>query len=372
MNIIVINETSNLGGAETMAVELANALVLLPGYHVVFASSPGILSGRLDNRIRFIAIARYSPAVIFRLFREFKRIFQGERFDLMHAQGATIGIIAGIAARMFSPKTKVIITHHSSDFTRIPPFAANFLFKKLTDMLIAISAEKYNSFMRAGFSAKKAALIPNFVDRERLYFYANPENVLGIRNALGVLPDEKVVVNVGRLLPGKRLDVFIRSLTSCAMQSAFKIFGIIVGEGPERERLQSLIDQCSAPNLRIKLMGFQDNVPAYLKTADLLLFTSEHEVLPMSLIEAISLGVPIICADIPGNNDIVKNGFNGFLVDPRETDYSVPVLRLLNDAELSGKFSLNGIEKSAAEYDKNKIVAKIAGLYEALIDHDKR
>lgn len=80
MNILIVNETSDLGGAETMAIELANALSVIPGNQVAFASAVGILTERLESRILFFPISRYSSANIFKLFLEFRSIFSRNAF----------------------------------------------------------------------------------------------------------------------------------------------------------------------------------------------------------------------------------------------------------------------------------------------------
>lgn len=372
MNIIIINETSDLGGAETMAIELANALSHVPGCQVSFVSARGMLIDRLDNGIRFIPISRYRLVNIFTLFFELRSIFKKNRFDIIHAQGATVGIIAGIAVRIFSPKTKVLITHHSSAFSRVPCFIANFLFKTIADKLIAISKARYNSFMSVGFSNKEVVLIPNFVDREHLFSQADPESITKLRDSLGVLENEKIIVGAGRLLSDKRFDIFIKTLIDCSRQAPdIQIFGLILGDGPERKHLQDLVDRLTIPNLKLKLLGFQPNVATYFKMADIFLFTSEHEeVLPMCLIEATSLGTPIVCSDIPGNRDIVENEFNGFLVEPKRMNYSCFVLKLLRDSVLAKRFSANGSRKAQDAYDKDRVVADIVHLYGSILDKD--
>ncbi len=370
MRIIIVNETSDLGGAESMATELANAICAIPENQVAFASAPGVMQKRLEDKIQFFPISRYNHWNIFKLFLEFASIFRKNRFEIMHSQGATVAIIAGIAAKVFSPKTKIVITHHSSAFSRVPSGIAIFLFKAIGDTFISISKAKYDSFMRAGFNRKKVALIPNFVNKERLFYQASAENVKKLKDFLKVMPEEKVIVGIGRLLPGKRFNIFIKSLIDCAKQAPeIKIFGIIVGDGPERELLQRMIDRQNLPNLRFKMEGFQDNVAAYLKIAEIFLFTTEQEVLPMCLIEATSLGVPVVCSDIAGNNDIIENAVNGFLVDRNEDNYSDYILRILRDESLAKNFSANGIEKGKKSYDKNKIAADIFSVYKSLMKH---
>lgn len=371
MNVLVLNETSDLGGAETMAIELANALIAGPGNKVTFVSAAGILTGRLDKNIMFFPIPRYSSWGFSKIFFELYRIIRRGCFDIIHSQGVTVGIIAGIVARICSPKTKIVITHHSAKFMRLPSKLASFLLDRFSDKLIAISKVKYDFFIENSFSKKKVVFIPNFVDQKYLLLQANQENVTKLRDRLGIASDEKIVLGVGRLFPSKRFDVFIRVLINCAQRAPnIKIFGIILGDGPEKASLKALVDQCECSNLRIKLLGFQNNVAAYLKISDVFLFTSEREVLPMSLIEASALGVPIVCSNITGNMDIVEEGVNGFLVNPIGMSYSDSVLRLLKDSALAKKFSFHGFQKVKNIYEKEKVVRDIMDLYSSLAIND--
>jgi glycosyltransferase involved in cell wall biosynthesis len=222
--------------------------------------------------------------------------------------------------------------------------------------------------MRHGYHTKKVFLIPNFIDRQSMLSQAAEGNVAAARLSAGVLPTERVIIGVGRLTAAKRFDVFMRTLYDCARTDPHtSILGIILGDGPERQHLQEIIDQLDLPNLRLKLLGFQSDVATYVTMADIFLFPSEHlEVLPMCLIEATALGVPVVCSDIPGNNDIVEHARNGFLVDVQKKDYSAFVLQLLQDEFLRKQFGLYGMAKAEKCYDKNTVVVDIDAVYKSL------
>lgn len=372
MNILIVNETSDLGGAETMAIELANALSAFSGNQIAFASAQGILIERLKKGVRFFPLVRYGVAKILKLFCQFRKIYLEIKPDVIHSQGGTIGLIAAVAAHVYYPRAKVVLTHHSVYFTRIPAWLGNFLLKLFVDACIAISTAKYVSFIKSGFKKKKVFLISNFIDREALLSQAAEENVKCLKTAIGVFSEERIVVGAGRLISEKRFDVFIDTLIHCAqLAPEIKILGLILGEGAQRQQLQDIADRIDLPNLRIKLLGFQRNVAVYLRMANIFLFPSEYyEVLPMCLIEAISLGVPVVCSDISGNNDIVEDGLNGFLVSTRKKDYSIFVLRLLRDKVLAREFSQNGIKKAQNSYDKEKVVRDILNLYNSMTRND--
>lgn len=368
MKILVVDETAALGGAQAMALELVNALSQIAGNQVGFVSAPGVLSGRLNEEVRFYPISAYRPSRILRVFRELRAILREARPDVIHAQGATVGIIAGCAAWFSSPATRVVITHHSVGFTRVPARIASAALRSFAHALIAISQAKYTSLVRDGFPSEKVFLIPNFVDRKRLLGVATAADVEALRQHTGVLPGERVIVGAGRLIPGKRFDLFVKTLEECARRDgSVRILGLVLGDGPERVRLQSLAEGVASDNLRIRFVGYQNNVAAYLRMADVFLFPSEwREVLPMCLIEAIAMGVPVVCSDIPGNRDIVNDGVNGFLVDIGGKAYAEPLQRLLADRELARKLSTQGEEKALREYEKDKVVKDILAVYRSL------
>lgn len=365
MKVLVVNETSSLGGAETMALELVNALSAMPACQAAFASPAGVLSSRLEDKVKYFRTTSYSPLSIPKIIYEFRAIYREVKPDIIHSQGATIGVLASIAARLFSRRSKVVVTHHSVGFTRVHAVIANVLLKRLMDACIAISKAKYSTMVRDGFDPARTFLIPNFVNREALVAAAASEHVRVVRAAIQDSADQRVVVCAGRLMREKRFDLFVETLAECARKRpSIKILGIILGDGTEKQRLQGLIDDNKLTNLKIRLEGFQQNVAGYLKMADVFLFPSEwKEVLPMCLIEASALGVPIVCSDIPGNYDIVEDGVNGFLVDGRKRDYHVYVLRLLQDEALRQELSANGIKRAQELYGKNKVVADIVNVY---------
>jgi len=368
MNIVIVNETSMLGGAETMALELANALGGIQGNEVSFVASDGVLLTRLDHNIKFYKIPLYTPLRIPQILMAFRRIFKEIKPDILHAQGATVGILASIAVRTISSRTKIVITHHSSIFRRTPAFVANFMFKAFFDAYIAISKVKYENFIQSGIAKDRIVLIPNFVDREKFFIKAKAIDPNVLRSQLDLTLTDKVIVTAGRLLQAKGMRTFINTLAQAAAQVPdIQFKGIILGEGPDRVHLEKMIADLKAPNLKVMLLGFQDNIGPFLKLGDVFLYpTAWKEVLPMILIEAITLGVPVVCSDIPGNNDIVQDSLNGFLVDTKQADYVTPLLRLLRDKELASDFSHKGTQRAMDLYDKTKVVGNIFQFYKTL------
>ncbi|MBF0522031.1 MAG: glycosyltransferase [Candidatus Omnitrophica bacterium] len=366
MKVLILNEDLKLGGAESMAVELANGLTALGGIKVFFVASDGELRERFIDGVDYFSISSFSVFNIPTLIRELSRIIDQTSPDIIHAQGASVGILAGLSARRINKNIKIIMTHHSRRFSRMPAPIAFFLFKKYCDFFVAISQSKLQSLLSGGLPEEKVVLIPNFIDCQKFRESAGSDTRKDVCHELGIGYESRVVCMTGRLIPSKRFDKFLEILNDCAGKTKENIVGLIVGDGPERGRLESLADSLMRKNLQVIFLGYQKNVARYLSASDVFLFSSQREVLPMSLIEAAVLGVPIVCSNIPGNNDVVEQGVNGFLVD-QDQDYTDVVLRFINGDESIRDMGLHGKKRAEQLFDQKVVINKIVDVYRRVL-----
>ncbi|MFA6433614.1 MAG: glycosyltransferase [Elusimicrobiales bacterium] len=365
MKILILNETLNLGGAETLAVELVNGLSAAGSNEVLFAAADGPLRDRLSPEIKFYPIPLYSPYRVFAIIRSLEKIIDEIKPDIIHSQGATVGVLAGFAAKRVHSRAKVILTHHSNSAERLPDFLSTLLFKKYCDFFVAIYREKYEALLRSGIQETKLALVPNFIDLSSVKQIVRGIDTARLKNELGIQEGSFVLVTAGRLIPDKRFDAFIKIVALCAEKSGKRFTGIILGEGEARPELEASAAKMPL-NAEIMLLGYQKEVLKFLSLADVFVFPSRAEMLPMSLLEASAVGLPVVCSDIPGNREIVNHGFNGFVVKGPEADYCDAVLRVVNDAELAAKMRVNAEKIITEKFEKSVVLKKFMQLYSRL------
>lgn len=129
---------------------------------------------------------------------------------------------------------------------------------------------------------------------------------------LGDLPcGAPIILWVGRLDPVKGLHLLIEAFRTVAQGSAARL--LLAGEGPLRPTLERQINDASLHG-RVRLLGARRDVPALLAVADLFVFPSRTEGLPNALLEAMSVGVPVVTTDVPGCRDLIEHGQTGLLV----------------------------------------------------------
>jgi glycosyltransferase involved in cell wall biosynthesis len=149
------------------------------------------------------------------------------------------------------------------------------------------------------------------VPKERIVVIYNAlEPVDGIQSAAVPLEAQVKVVTVGRLIPLKRVDKVIEAVAKCDGVGL-----VIVGDGSERRRLEELVPTCGLAN-RVYFAGQRSKAEtlALMAACDLLVLNSTHEAFPHVLLEAISLGLPVIATAVGGTPEIVKDGENGRLI----------------------------------------------------------
>jgi len=170
------------------------------------------------------------------------------------------------------------------------------------------------------------------------------------------------LIYVGRLTRKKGVEYLI---------SAMKLVGdvdlLIVGDGPGRERLEKM-----ALGLPVEFVGRvpPERVYEYLRQAKILILPSLYEGLPNVILEAMSMGVPVIATRVGGIPDLVKDGRTGLLVEPgRVNELAISIKRLIEDDNLRRKVSKNCLEE-VKKYSWEKVVGRFEDLLTEIVSED--
>jgi glycosyltransferase involved in cell wall biosynthesis len=153
---------------------------------------------------------------------------------------------------------------------------------------------------------------------------------------------EKIVLGVGTLIPLKGFDMLIKAFAKLE-EDEWKL--VILGEGPDREELQNLIDELGLRD-KVSLPGITKDVERYYKKASIFVLSSRTEGFPGVLCEAIGYGCASIAFDcLTGPSDIIEQNVNGILVEPENINkLSQEIQKLVYDPELRSCLSANSQE----------------------------
>jgi glycosyltransferase involved in cell wall biosynthesis len=217
---------------------------------------------------------------------------------------------------------------------------------KNASLVRILSQDQYEKIRR--LTKTKIVLIPNFVDTLHIDELRNK-----LSNGKYVCGKVRILF-VGRLHPVKRVDDLIHAFSFFLKRSSCSAKLVIIGDGPERERLQSLTKELSCAE-SVVFTGFlpHDEVLRHMLSCDMLVLPSLEEGNPRTIIEGLACKIVIIATDVLGIRAIIQNGVNGILIPPRDPNaLASAIQRIVNDDGLRTELVRNGFQLAKSQYEK--------------------
>ncbi len=202
----------------------------------------------------------------------------------------------------------------------------------ITDAFIAV-AESHGRFLakNLGIHESRVAVIPNGVDTERS---APRADMPAVREELGIGPADPVVGIVAALRPEKNHELFLEMARRVAEKLPQARF-LVIGDGPCGNAIRQRTHDLGFA-AQVSFLGSRDDVPRVLAAMDVFALTSQIEANPVSILEAMSTGLPVVSTNVGSIHEAVMEGQTGFLVPPGDADsLAKRVLQLLYEPILS-------------------------------------
>lgn len=297
----------------------------------------------------------------FKTYRRLKQIIDSNHFDIIHCHTPMGGALTRLAARSQRRKhTTVIYTAHGFHFYKGAPIVNWLLYypvervlARFTDVLITINNEDYNRAQK--FKAKIIKYIPGVGIDVKRYKEVQPNKLEKLKE-IGVPEDSFVALSVGELNSNKNQEVIIRAIAKLCNPN---IYYILCGEGENEEYLKGLAKELGIEQ-QVLLLGFRNDIAEISKASDIFVFPSFREGLSLSLMEAMSSGLPVVCSKIRGNIDLIQDGKGGYLVDSSNIDgFRECIEKLIIDEDtrkMFGNFNQNYIGKFSIDNVKKQLV----------------
>lgn len=228
----------------------------------------------------------------------------------------------------------------------------------LADAIIAPSAELRALMQRYGVT-KPIHVINNGIDVD---MYANPSAPKSKQDA-GFADEAVVAVYVGRISAEKRIDDLLHQFArACNRNRALRL--LLIGPGSDSDRMQQLAQTLNIAHA-VRFVGpiAFDAVPDYLASADFFVTASDSEVHPLTVLEALAAGLPVVAYDVPGIRGTVVSGASGLLAEPGEL--ADCIVALAENAPLRRRFT-EGARAVSRHFDFAKTVDQTIALYEQL------
>ncbi len=234
--------------------------------------------------------------------------------------------------------------------------------RRATDRVISVSSEMSRQ-LALRIDPRRIVTIPNGIDLEvvRSRFAAREA-----KERLGIPAESPVIGTAGRLEPVKRLDIFLRAAAAIRGERPATRF-VIAGEGREAAHLKALAESLGIAE-NVQFLGHRDDIHDVVRAFDLLVLSSDHEGLPMILLEALCLGVAVVARAVGGIPDVIQDGVNGLLVDSADPrSLAQACLRALSDRALCERLAEAGARLVAGNFAASATARQVAQLYSSLL-----
>jgi glycosyltransferase involved in cell wall biosynthesis len=347
----------SVGAREGTLAELARARAL-----------PTVLVPELGRRISILSDVRAFVRILSLLWRW--------QPDIVHTHTAKAGALGRVASAFYnlgarrSRRCAVIHTFHGhvleGYFGRLGSLAVGLVERTLarvTDRIVTISARQFDDITRRFAIAppRKTAIVPLGLELGEL---------LALEERTGTSPPappelrELVVGYVGRIVPIKDLDTLVQGVALARAQLP-RLRLVIAGDGEQRRVLEGLVTQLALDG-HVAFLGWRRDLPALYASIDVFVLTSLNEGTPVSLIEAMAAGVPVVATSVGGVPDVIEHGVTGVLIPPRQPRALADALaEVVMQPERAARMAARARLMVGERFDSVRLVQDVEAIYRA-------
>lgn len=368
INLLYVIHTMNNGGAETLAIRLAEKLnqSFFPTAVCSLSDEGPLREIMLQKQIPFFTLHKKEGKDLGLILR-LRRLILEQNITIVHTHNQGPLLYARLAKMLLHGRLLVHTEHINEtkelSYSAKDIFYNRILFKKL-DGFISI-AHHLTKYFQSKYDLSRAQLltIPNCIE-------INPfvEKAFGsLRAELGLGENTVIVGNVSALRPQKDHRTLIAAMRK-VVDKVPEVVLVIAGDGESREELQDYVRQLHLTK-NIRFLGYRSDVKELLTQFDFFVLSSLYEGLPLCVLEAMAAGLAVVATDVEGTNELIRNNKTGFLSPSRQPEQLADVIiDVATDSVLRKRMGEAGRQLVTTEYDFEKMVGKYASFYQHLTD----
>lgn len=351
------------GGMENGMVNLINRMDPISFYHIICClTKAGPISKNIVNPNVEICELNKAPGKNNKLLKRLFYFFKKKSPDIVHTRNW--GGIDGIIPAKLAGVKVIIHGEHGRDINDPKGelrrrLWARRLISPLVNKYLTVSEDMSQWLVNTvRINPKKVMTIVNGVDTEKF----SPENAALIRNKYGVDKFKFLIGTVGRLDPIKDQATLIKAFAILAQSYKF-ISLLIIGDGPCRKELESLVDRLNIRN-HVSFWGELNNVADIYKLLDVFALSSIGEGMSNTILEAMATGIPVVATDVGGSKELISDSKNGFLVPPQDPYTLANCLeKYIENPDLKALHGNTGRKLSISLYNMPKMVSQYSIFY---------
>jgi glycosyltransferase involved in cell wall biosynthesis len=303
------------------------------------------------------------------------RIMRDERPTILHTHTAKAGAV-GRAAALLAGRSRPPIIVHTFHGHVLRGYFGRFwtgffrrlerLLARITDVLVAVSPEVRDELVTLGVApASKFRVIRLGIELDSRLSSDGAARA-ETRRVMGVPEDRFVVGWIGRMTGVKRTDVVLKGFRALRDDGVDAVL-CMVGDGPDRAAVEELAGELGIVRDCL-FAGYQQDVGPFFAAFDVFVLPSGNEGTPVTAIEALASGCPVVATRVGGVPDVVDDGVDGFLVAPAAVgELAARLAELARDPELRARMGAAGRERMQTRYAVDRLVDDVDRLYRELL-----
>jgi glycosyltransferase involved in cell wall biosynthesis len=305
------------------------------------------------------------------------RLIRSERPDILHTHTAKAGTVGRVAALLAGRRRPPIVVHTFHGHVLRGYFGPlrSWFFRLLerwlaarTTALIAVSPQVRDDLVALGVAPRERFAVIRLGIELDERVAGEHDGRAESRRYLGIEPDRFAVGWIGRMTAVKRTDDVLVAFKRLRDEGVDAVL-CLVGDGPDRPQLERRAHELGVVRDTL-FLGYQEDVAPFYAAFDALVLPSSNEGTPVSAIEALAAGRPVVATHVGGVPDVVQEGKDGFLVEPGATDDLADRLaRLARDPGLRERMGRAGREHVLPRYAVERLVDDVDRLYKSLLEN---
>jgi sugar transferase (PEP-CTERM/EpsH1 system associated) len=374
IKILHVVNSLDVGGMENILINLINHMDENKFEHTVCCiARRGAMGDRIKKNVVIHEMKKGNNADYI-LPLKIACVIRKENPDIVHTRNWSA--IDGIIASAFAKKRKVIHDEHgrcSSDPKGLDVKRKwmRKILDRYVDRYVVVSDELQdwmNKFI--GIQSDKIVRIQNSVDTT---IFSPTEDKACAKIAIGLPSNSLVVGYVGRLDPVKNLDLLIKSFSTLVTSVISKkpVLLIIIGSGPEEKKMRHTAKLYHIDK-QVMFMGEHSNVHEFMHAMDIFAISSIAEGIPLTVLEAMASGLPVVATRVGGISEVVQDGKSGYLLDSGDDHaFSEKFRKYISDESLRTVHGRKGRELVEERYSLEKMIRQYENLYMEVVCEGK-
>ena len=375
-NICFVVNNFNVGGLEKVVLDLINhidrnrfemSVVCLDGAGKLFdqvnLDAGACLVLNKSHMIR-TPVGTFDPASLWRM----RGFFHERTIDIVHAHNMGPLAFGGVSARLCFRRPIVVYSEHNQFYSASPRARSKFaLYIRLADHVVTVSHDLKRTLEQKVHPFGPIRVIHNGIDGSKFAMGAGDSGSEGwrasVRAELGVTPDQ-ILIGAGVVLSKQKGLPYLLEAAREVIDNEPRALFALAGDGPLREELRRIAADYNLGD-RFQFLGYRDDMPRIVAALDIYALSSLWEGLPLSLVEALAMGKPIVATQVGGNCEVVDDWKGGITVPARDaTALARALLTVCQDENFRARCQIENRDRFEQHFSLQSMVKAHETLYE--------